>query len=56
MADGYVKVPEKPGLGVDINLDAIRENLRTEDTLFLPTDAWNTPNLGFWRPDDRWPE
>jgi len=56
MADGYVKVPEKPGLGIDINLDAIRENLRTENALFLPTDTWNTPKLGFWRPDDRWPE
>lgn len=55
MADGYVNVPEKPGLGVDLNLEAIEENLRTPGTLFLPTDAWNTPKLGFWRPDDRWP-
>jgi L-alanine-DL-glutamate epimerase-like enolase superfamily enzyme len=56
MADGYVKVPEKPGLGLDLNLDAIKENLRTPDTMFLPTEEWNTPKLGFWRPDDRWPE
>lgn len=54
MADGYVEVPDKPGLGVDLNLEAIEENLRTPDTLFLPTDEWNTPKLGFWRPDNRW--
>ena len=56
MADGYVKVPEKPGLGVDLNLEAIEANLREPGTLFKPTDAWNTPKLGFWRPDNRWPE
>lgn len=56
MADGYVKVPEKPGLGVDLDLEAIEANLRTPGTMFLATDEWNTPKLGFWRPDDRWPE
>lgn len=56
MADGYVTVPDKPGLGVDLNLEAIEANLRTPGTMFLPTDEWNTPKLGFWRPDDRWPE
>jgi L-alanine-DL-glutamate epimerase-like enolase superfamily enzyme len=54
MADGYVKVPEKPGLGVDLNLEAIEANLRNPDTLFQPTDEWNTPKLGFWQPDHRW--
>ncbi|WP_417308008.1 mandelate racemase/muconate lactonizing enzyme family protein [Devosia sp.] len=56
MADGYVTVPEGPGLGVDLNLEAIEANLRTPGTMFLPTDEWDTPKLGFWRPDDRWPE
>lgn len=56
MKDGYVTVPDKPGLGVDLNLEAIEENLRTPGTMFLPTEEWNTPKLGFWRPDDRWPE
>ncbi len=56
MADGYVTVPDAPGLGVDLNLEAIEENLRTPGTMFLPTDEWNSPKLGFWRPDDRWPE
>jgi len=53
---GYVAVPEKPGLGVDLDLEVIEENLRTPGTMFLPTEEWNTPKLGFWRPDDRWPE
>jgi L-alanine-DL-glutamate epimerase-like enolase superfamily enzyme len=56
MADGYVVVPEKPGLGVDLNYEGIEANLRTPSTMFLPTDDWNTPKLGFWRPDDRWAE
>lgn len=56
MADGYVVVPDQPGLGVDLNYEAIRENLRTPETMFLPTEEWNTPKLGFWRPDNRWPE
>ena len=28
MEDGYVTVPDKPGLGVDLNLEGIKENLR----------------------------
>ena len=56
MAGGYVQVPEKPGLGVDLNLEAIEANLRTPGTMFLPTEEWNTPKLGFWRPDNRWPD
>jgi L-alanine-DL-glutamate epimerase-like enolase superfamily enzyme len=56
MAGGYVAVPERPGLGVDLNYEAIEANLRTPGSLFEPTDEWNTPKLGFWRPDDRWSE
>jgi L-alanine-DL-glutamate epimerase-like enolase superfamily enzyme len=51
--DGYAKVPEKPGLGVDLNLEGIEANLRFPG-LFEPTEAWNTPKLGFWQPDRRW--
>ena len=52
--DGYVTVPDKPGLGVDLNLDGIRENLRPPSGLFEETSAWDTPKLGFWQPDRRW--
>jgi L-alanine-DL-glutamate epimerase-like enolase superfamily enzyme len=51
---GYIKVPDKPGLGVDLNYDGIQENLRPFSTLFGPTEEWNTPELGFWQPDRRW--
>ncbi len=53
LEDGYVAVPEKPGLGVDLNYDGIEANLRFPG-LFEPTEAWNTPKLGFWQPDLRW--
>ena len=53
MEDGYVAVPEKPGLGVDLNYEGIEACLRTPG-LFEPTDEWNTPKLGFWQPDTRW--
>ena len=48
--DGFVRVPEKPGLGVDLNYAGIEANLRTPE-LFQATDGWNTPKLGFWQPD-----
>jgi L-alanine-DL-glutamate epimerase-like enolase superfamily enzyme len=54
MEGGYVAVPDKPGLGVDLDLEGIRANLREPSGLFEPTDAWNTPKLGFWQPDKRW--
>ena len=53
MENGYVCVPEKPGLGVDLNYEGIAANLRTPG-LFEPTDDWNTPKLAFWQPDRRW--
>ena len=53
LEDGYVEVPEKPGLGVDLNYEGIEANLRFPG-LFEPTDEWNTPRLGFWQPDRHW--
>jgi L-alanine-DL-glutamate epimerase-like enolase superfamily enzyme len=54
MEDGYVKVPEKPGLGVDLNYEGIKAQLRDFSGLFEPTNTWNTPKLGFWQPDRVW--
>jgi len=51
IVDGYARVPDKPGLGVELNYDAIEANLRTPGDLFLPTEEWNLPKLGSWRPD-----
>jgi L-alanine-DL-glutamate epimerase-like enolase superfamily enzyme len=53
LQDGYVAVPDQPGLGVDLNLDGIEANLRFPG-LFEPTEEWNAPKLGFWQPDRRW--
>jgi len=46
MRDGYVKVPEKPGLGIDLNLEAIKEHLRKGEELFAPTEYWDRKRLG----------
>jgi L-alanine-DL-glutamate epimerase-like enolase superfamily enzyme len=54
MVDGYVAVPNEPGLGVDLNYEGIEANLRAPSGLFEPTDEWNTPKLGFWQPDRKW--
>jgi L-alanine-DL-glutamate epimerase-like enolase superfamily enzyme len=51
---GYATVPDRPGLGVDLNLEGIRENLRAPSGLFDSTEEWNNPKLGFWQPDRRW--
>jgi L-alanine-DL-glutamate epimerase-like enolase superfamily enzyme len=50
--DGYVRVPEKPGLGVDLNYEVIEEHLRPWSSLFGATDDWNRPKLDWWIPED----
>ena len=40
--DGYVNVPEKPGLGIELNEDVVKEHLRKGTKYFAPTDEWNT--------------
>ena len=47
--DGYVKVPDKPGLGLDLNEKVIREHLRYPG-YFEPTPEWDTPKYGFYKP------
>jgi len=49
VADGYVAVPEKPGLGVDLNPEVIRDHLRYPG-YFEPTPEWDVPKFGFYRP------
>ena len=49
MAGGYVTVPEAPGLGVDLNEDALRQNLRKDGTYFAETNEWNHRRVGFER-------
>lgn len=40
--NGYIHVPETPGLGADLNLDAIKEHLVADDAdCFEPTPYWD---------------
>lgn len=39
--DGYVQVPDKPGVGLELNEEVVREHLREGEELFAPTDQWN---------------
>jgi len=41
LKDGYVKVPETPGLGVDLNEEVIKEHLREGEKYFAPTPEWD---------------
>jgi len=40
-ADGFVRVPESPGLGIELNLDVVKEHLGRGQELFAPTEEWN---------------
>jgi len=39
--EGYVTVPEKPGVGVDLNEEVVKEHLGRGEELFAPTEEWN---------------
>jgi L-alanine-DL-glutamate epimerase-like enolase superfamily enzyme len=41
VVDGYARVPETPGLGVDLNEVVIRERLRPNEPYFAPTPEWD---------------
>ena len=41
--DGYIAVPETPGLGIELNEEVIKEHLHSEETgYFVPTTEWDT--------------
>ncbi len=44
LADGFVAVPEAPGLGIDLNEDVVKEHLKKGEKYFAPTDEWNERN------------
>lgn len=41
VSEGYARVPDKPGLGVDLNEDVIRPHLREGSGYFEPTPQWD---------------
>jgi L-alanine-DL-glutamate epimerase-like enolase superfamily enzyme len=38
---GYARVPERPGLGIDLNLDVVKRHLRRGEDCFAPTHEWD---------------
>ena len=41
--DGYIAVPEAPGLGIELNEEVIRKHLHSDETgYFLPTTEWDS--------------
>lgn len=38
---GFARVPDGPGLGIELNLDVVKEHLDRGCELFPPTDEWN---------------
>jgi len=38
---GYIKVPDKPGLGVTLNDEAVKQHLKPGTKFFAPTPEWN---------------
>jgi L-alanine-DL-glutamate epimerase-like enolase superfamily enzyme len=47
LTDGYVAVPDRPGLGIDLNEEVIRAHLEPGTQFFGPTDEWNRERVGF---------
>ncbi|MFH5834276.1 enolase C-terminal domain-like protein [Halalkalibaculum sp. DA384] len=39
--DGYVNVPEQPGIGVELNEEMIKEHLEEDAEYFAPTPEWD---------------
>lgn len=42
--DGFVTVPEKPGIGVDLNEEAVRKRMDEDVGYFAPTPEWDESN------------
>lgn len=38
---GFIAVPSGPGLGIDLNLEVVKEHLAPGEGLFLPTEEWD---------------
>jgi L-alanine-DL-glutamate epimerase-like enolase superfamily enzyme len=41
LENGFIKVPETPGLGLDLNEKAVKEQLRKGEEYFAPTPQWD---------------
>ncbi len=52
--DGYVHVPDKPGLGVELNDEVVKQHLR-EPGYFEPTPMFDQVITSGWRRTGPWP-
>ncbi len=52
--DGYVEVPDKPGLGVELNDEVVKKHLREPD-YFGPTPQFDEMITSGWRRTGPWP-
>lgn len=39
--NGYIRVPEEPGIGVELNEEVVKEHLREGTEFFAPTPEWD---------------
>jgi L-alanine-DL-glutamate epimerase-like enolase superfamily enzyme len=39
--NGFARVPEGPGLGIELNLDVVKQHTESGREIFGPTDEWN---------------
>ena len=46
--DGYIHVPDSPGLGLELNDDVVKEHLRFPG-YFDPTPEWDMPGTSNWQ-------
>jgi len=45
---GFIKVPDKPGLGVTLNDEVVKQHLARGTGYFEPTPQWNQERSGDW--------
>jgi len=38
---GFIKVPDKPGLGVELNEAVVKQHIKSGELYFAPTEEWN---------------
>ena len=41
MKEGFVPVPNKPGIGIELNEKVVKEHLVKGEKYFVPTPEWN---------------
>jgi len=38
---GFIRVPEGPGLGIDLNEEVVKQHLMMGESYFAPTPEWD---------------